>query len=139
MTGGQAFAAETWRDGGTSTTLWLGAGIVLLVLGIAGFLVHPALGLGAIALLAAPVFVVAPKYALLFLVALLPFDLAPVGLGLAEALARRAAPAAMRAEALAPVARPERRAALRARLRLAAQLAPAVRIERGGTVRADDP
>jgi O-antigen ligase len=76
MTGGQTYGAAAWRDGGggATTNASLGAVAVLLVLGLGGYLVHPVLGFGVIALLAAPVFVVAPKYALLALVALLPFD-----------------------------------------------------------------
>lgn len=70
----RTWGTADWRDGGASAGPWIGAAIVLLVLGIAGYVVHPLLGLGVLGLLVAPVFVVAPKYAILFLVALLPFD-----------------------------------------------------------------
>src|SRR5258706_4916428 len=73
MTAGETFAVESWRAG-SGTGTWRGVAAVLLVLGLAAFVVHPALGLGVMALLVAPLFVVAPKYALLLFVALLPFD-----------------------------------------------------------------
>lgn len=74
MAAGEAFAVGTWREGGSGNGAWVGAAAVLLVLGLAGFLVHPLLGLGVLSLLVAPLFVMAPKYALLLFVAILPFD-----------------------------------------------------------------
>lgn len=73
---GDGTVIEGW---GTPTTgsgsgSWIAVAGVLLLLGLAGFLVHPILGVGVLGLLVAPAFVLAPHYALLLFVAVLPFD-----------------------------------------------------------------
>src|SRR4029077_18966458 len=50
------------------------AGALVLAVGLGAFFVHPLLGAAVLGLFAAPLFVVAPQYAFLFFVALLPFD-----------------------------------------------------------------
>src|SRR5262245_5960377 len=55
-------------------SLWIGGGVLLLVAGLGGYLIHPLLGAGVIGLVAAPVFVLAPERALLLFAVSLPFD-----------------------------------------------------------------
>src|SRR5262245_36807540 len=62
----------TWRRSGTAP--WVVAGAIVLLLGLAAALVHPALGLAVVGLLTSPVFVVAPHRALLLFAAVVPFD-----------------------------------------------------------------
>jgi len=63
-----------WRNGGTAAAPWLAAGALVLAVGLGAFFVHPLLGAAVLGLFAAPLFVVAPQYAFLLFVALLPFD-----------------------------------------------------------------
>jgi O-antigen ligase len=72
---GDSMAVEGWGGGASSGAWpWVAAAGLLLVVGLAGFLVHPVLGLAVVGLLAAPLFVTAPQYGLLLFVAILPFD-----------------------------------------------------------------
>ena len=74
MTWSEAVRADPWRRGGNGTGMWIGVATGLLLMGLAGFLVHPVLGAGVLALLVAPIFVLSPRYALLLVLAILPFD-----------------------------------------------------------------
>ena len=73
MTWSEAVTADPWRSG-NGAMAWIGIASFLLLLGLAGFLVHPVLGVGVLALLGAPVFVLSPRYALLLVLAILPLD-----------------------------------------------------------------
>jgi O-antigen ligase len=74
MTSGGTLTAVAWRGTGTSAGPWTAAAIVLLLVGLAAFVVSPVLGVGVGALLVAPLFVLSPRYGLLVFAALLPFD-----------------------------------------------------------------
>ena len=74
MSWGGVTAADTWRSGRGGAVPWIAVASVLLLLGLAGFLVHPVLGAGVLAVLVAPVFVLSPRYALLLFLAVLPLD-----------------------------------------------------------------
>jgi len=63
-----------WRNGGTTAAPWLAAGALVLAVGLGAFFVHPLLGTAVLGIFAVPMFVVAPQYAFLMFVALLPFD-----------------------------------------------------------------
>ena len=63
-----------WRTGGTAAAPWVAAGALLLAVGLGAFFVHPLLGAAVLGVFAVPLFVVAPQYAFLLFVALLPFD-----------------------------------------------------------------
>ena len=54
---------------------WIAGGALALVSGLAAALVHPALGLAVVGLLAAPLFVLAPSRALLLFAAVVPFEI----------------------------------------------------------------
>ena len=74
MSSGAAITVGEWRSGGSRQVPWLAAGALLLALGLVGFLIHPILGAAVLGIFVAPIFVTAPRYALLLFAALLPFD-----------------------------------------------------------------
>ena len=73
-TPGQAATLGRWQSGGASTAPWTAIAGVLLLIGLAAFLVDRRLGIGVCAVLAAPIFVLAPEKGLLIFIAALPFD-----------------------------------------------------------------
>jgi O-antigen ligase len=72
MTSGSTLAIDTWRGGDARP--WMAAASLLLLIGLAAFVASPLLGVAVLGLFAAPLFVVAPRYALLVFVGMLPFD-----------------------------------------------------------------
>jgi O-antigen ligase len=72
MMSGSTLAIDTWRGGDARP--WMGAATLLLLVGLVAFVASPMLGAAVVALFVAPLFVVAPRHALLLFVALLPFD-----------------------------------------------------------------
>src|SRR5689334_15012988 len=72
MTSGSTLAIDTWRGGDARP--WIAAGTLVLLLGLGAFVVSPVLGAAVLGLFVAPLFVVAPRHALLLFVAMLPFD-----------------------------------------------------------------
>jgi O-antigen ligase len=70
--GSSTLAVDTWRGG--DAWPWMAAATLFLVFGLAAFVASPLLGVAVLGLFAAPLFVVAPRHALLVFVAMLPFD-----------------------------------------------------------------
>src|SRR5262249_38515770 len=64
---------DPWR-GAADARAWVAVGAVLLAVGLAAFVASPMLGAVVLGAFAAPIFVLAPRHALLLFVAMLPFD-----------------------------------------------------------------
>jgi O-antigen ligase len=82
MTSGNTATMDGFR-GDADARPWIAVATLLLFVGLAAFVVSPKLGIATLGLFAAPLFVTAPRYALLLFVAMLPFDAVSV-LGDAE-------------------------------------------------------